>query len=148
MVLKNSFPITERLGLTINTSCCCAIRAKAPVWRVPTNPSLKAGVSDDLIVRLSSRRSLNWALALIVPVLSLSKCLIFKVSDNKLVQIIYCQSHSVVHKLAGHSLCRLPPWNDSTPFFPQKKPKKACILLHFCIIILFKEKTISYHLSI
>jgi len=25
------------------------------------------------------------------------------------------------------------------------KPKKACILLHFCIIIIFKEKTISYH---
>src|SRR3990170_6934270 len=67
MVLKNSFPITERLGLTINTSCCCAIRAKAPVGRVPTNPSLKAGVSDCLIVRLSSRRSLNWALALTVP---------------------------------------------------------------------------------
>src|SRR3972149_8874179 len=67
MVLKNSFPITERLGLTINTSCCCAIGAKAPVWRVPTNPSLKAGVSDGLIVRLSSRRSLNWALALTVP---------------------------------------------------------------------------------
>src|SRR3989337_34584 len=42
-------------------------------------------------------------------------------------------------------LCRLPPWNDSTPFFPQKKPKKACILLHFCIIILFIEKTISYN---
>ena len=43
------------------------IRAKAPVGRVPTNPSLKAGVSDGLIVRLSSRRSLNWALALTVP---------------------------------------------------------------------------------
>src|SRR3990167_662055 len=92
MVLKNSFPITERLGLTINTLCCRAIRAKAPVWRVPTNPSLKAGVSDDLIVRLSSRRSLNWALALTALVLSLSKRLIFKVSDNKLVQIIYFQS--------------------------------------------------------
>jgi len=26
-----------------------------------------------------------------------------------------------------------------------KKPKKACILLHFCIIILFKGKAISYH---
>ncbi len=38
--------------------------------------------------------------------------------------------------------------NDSPPFFPQKKPKKACILLRFCIIILFKEETISYHLSI
>ena len=25
------------------------------------------------------------------------------------------------------------------PLFPQKKPKKACILLHFCIIIIFKE---------
>ena len=37
-------------------------------------------------------------------------------------------------------------WKDSTPFFPQKKPKKACNLLHFCIIILFKEKTISHHL--
>ena len=69
-----------------------AIRAKAPVWRIPTNPSLKAGVSDGLIVRLSSRRSLNWALALTVLVLSLSKRLLFKVSDNKLVQIIYCQS--------------------------------------------------------
>jgi len=33
------------------------------------------------------------------------------------------------------------------PLFPQKKPKKACILLHFCIIILFKEKTIFYHPS-
>ncbi|HLG28982.1 MAG TPA: hypothetical protein VI387_02125 [Candidatus Brocadiales bacterium] len=66
--------------------------AKAPVGRVPINPSLKAGVSDGLIVRLSSRRSLNWALALTVPVLRLSKCLIFKVSDNKFVQIIYCQS--------------------------------------------------------
>jgi len=66
--------------------------AKAPVVRVPTNPSLKAGVSNGLIVRLSSRRSLNWALAMTVPVLSLSKRLIFKVSDNKLVQIIYCQS--------------------------------------------------------
>ena len=87
-------------------------------------------------------------LLLTVLVLSLSKCLIFKVSDNKLVQIIYCQSHSVVHKLAGHSLCRLPPRNDSPQFFPQKKPKKACILIHFCIIILFKEKTISYHFSI
>src|SRR3989304_8711943 len=65
MVLKNPFPITERLGLTIYTSCCCAIRAKAPVWRVPTNPSLKAGVSDGLVVRLSSRRSLNWALVLV-----------------------------------------------------------------------------------
>src|SRR3989304_7937484 len=41
--------------------------AKAPVVRVPTNPSLKAGVNDGLIVRLSSRRSLNWALALTVP---------------------------------------------------------------------------------
>src|SRR3990167_3470880 len=41
--------------------------AKAPVVRVPTNPSLKAGVSDGLIVRLSSRRSLNWALSLTVP---------------------------------------------------------------------------------
>src|SRR3972149_4947928 len=85
MVLKNPLPITERLGLTINTSCCCAIGAKAPVWRVPTNPSLKAGVSDGLIVRLSSRRSLNWALALTVPDLQ-------SISDNKLVQIIYCQS--------------------------------------------------------
>jgi len=66
--------------------------AKAPVVRVPTNPSLQAGVSNGLIVRLSSRRSLNWALAMTVPVLSLSKRLIFKVSDNKLVQIIYCQS--------------------------------------------------------
>jgi len=28
--------------------------------------------------------------------------------------------------------------------FPEKT-KKACILLHFCIIILFKEKAISYH---
>jgi len=34
---------------------------------------------------------------------------------------------------------------DSTPFFPRKKPKKACILLHFCIIILFKGKAIFYH---
>src|SRR3990167_1323797 len=58
---------TSMGGLTITTSCCCAIRAKAPVGRVPTNPSLKAGVSDGLIVRLSSRRSLNWALALTVP---------------------------------------------------------------------------------
>ena len=33
--------------------------------------------------------------ALTVLVLSLSKCLIFKVSDNKLVQIIYCQSLSL-----------------------------------------------------
>src|SRR3990167_1226594 len=41
--------------------------AKAPVVRVPTNPSLQAGVSNGLIVRLSSRRSLNWALALTVP---------------------------------------------------------------------------------
>src|SRR3972149_10127288 len=86
---------TSMGGLTITTSCCCAIRAKAPVGRVPTNPSLKAGVSDGLIVRLSSRRSLNWALALTALVLSLSKCLIFKVSDNKLVQIIYCQSLSL-----------------------------------------------------
>ena len=37
-------------------------------------------------------------------------------------------------------------WKDSPPFFPQKKLKKACILLHFCIIILFIEKTISYYL--
>jgi len=36
---------------------------------------------------------------------------------------------------------------DSPPFFPQKKTKKACILLHFCIIIPFKEKAISYHLD-
>src|SRR3989337_2459051 len=53
----------------MNTSClpervrlqtgCCAIRAKAPVGRVPTNPSLKAGVSDGLIVRLSLRRELR-----------------------------------------------------------------------------------------
>jgi len=41
--------------------------AKAPVVRVPTNPSLQAGVSNGLIVRLSSRRSLNWALAMTVP---------------------------------------------------------------------------------
>src|SRR3989339_831125 len=58
---------TSMGGLTITTSCCCAIRAKAPVGRVPTNPSLKDGVNDGLIVRLSSRRSLNWALALTVP---------------------------------------------------------------------------------
>src|SRR3972149_6020259 len=56
---------TSMGGLTITTSCCCAIRAKAPVGRVHTNPSLKAGVSDGLIVRLSSRRSLNWALVLV-----------------------------------------------------------------------------------
>ena len=31
------------------------------------------------------------------------------------------------------------------PVLSPKKPKKACILLHFCIIILFKGKTISYH---
>ncbi|KAA0243855.1 MAG: hypothetical protein DYG83_11265 [Candidatus Brocadia sp. AMX2] len=33
-------------------------------------------------------------------------------------------------------------WKDSFPFFPQKK---ACILLHFFIIIPFKEKAISYY---
>ena len=83
------------------------IRAKAPVGRVPTNPSLKAGVSDGLIVRLSSRRSLNWALVLVktgispdsactkpveVPDLQSACTEPVEVSDNKLVQIIYCQS--------------------------------------------------------
>jgi len=29
----------------------------------------------------------------------------------------------------------------------QTKPKKACILIHFFIIILFKGKAISYHLG-
>jgi len=43
---------------------CYAIRAKAPVWRVPTNPSLKAGVSDGLIPAFT-RTSLNWALVLV-----------------------------------------------------------------------------------
>ncbi len=76
----------------MNTSCCCAIMAKAPVGRVPTNPSLKAGVSDGLIVRLSSRRSLNWALALTVPALQSVRSEPVEVSDDKLVQIIYCQS--------------------------------------------------------
>ena len=37
------------LGIDNKTSCCCAIRAKAPLDRLPTNPSLKAGVSDGLI---------------------------------------------------------------------------------------------------
>ena len=32
------------------------------------------------------------------------------------------------------------------PLFSQKKPKKACILHHFCIIITFKGKAIFYHL--
>jgi len=31
------------------------------------------------------------------------------------------------------------------PVLSPEKTKKACILLHFCIIILFKEETISYH---
>nr|CAJ73189.1 unknown protein [Candidatus Kuenenia stuttgartiensis] len=35
---------------------------------------------------------------------------------------------------------RFPPVHFS------KKPKKDCILLYFCIIILFKGKAISYHL--
>src|SRR3989339_2054944 len=43
---------------------CVAIRAKAPVWRVSTNPSLKAGVSDGLIP-VFTRTSLNWALVLV-----------------------------------------------------------------------------------
>ncbi|MCR4322370.1 MAG: hypothetical protein NUV74_18815 [Candidatus Brocadiaceae bacterium] len=30
--------------------------------------------------------------------------------------------------------------------FLRKNQKKACILLHFCIIILLKGKAISYHL--
>jgi len=34
------------------------------------------------------------------------------------------------------------------PVLSPEKTKKACILLHFCIIILFKGKAISYHLSI
>jgi len=34
------------------------------------------------------------------------------------------------------------------PVLSPEKTKKACILLHFCIIIIFKEKTISYHLSL
>jgi len=40
-------------GLTINNMnnfmLLCHLRAKAPVGCVPTNPSLKAGVSDGLI---------------------------------------------------------------------------------------------------
>src|SRR3989339_2044 len=43
---------------------CVAIRAKAPVWRVSTNPSLKAGVSDGL-TPVFTRTSLNWALVLV-----------------------------------------------------------------------------------
>jgi len=38
-------------------------------------------------------------------------------------------------------------WKDAPPFFTQKKLKKACILLHFCIIILYKGKAIPYHPS-
>src|SRR3989339_1159612 len=55
---------TSMGGLTITTSCCCAIRAKAPVGRVPTNPSLKAGVSNGFIP-VFTRTSLNWALVLV-----------------------------------------------------------------------------------
>ena len=75
-----------------NFMLLCAIRAKAQVGRVPTNPILKAGVSDGLIVRLSSRRSLNWALALTVPDLQSACTEPVEVSDNKHLQIIYCQS--------------------------------------------------------
>jgi hypothetical protein len=32
----------------MTTSCYCAIRAKAPVWHIPINPSLKVGVGVGL----------------------------------------------------------------------------------------------------
>jgi len=46
------------MELTINNmNNFCAIRAKAPVWRVPTNPSLKAGVSDRSYPRFHEDKS-------------------------------------------------------------------------------------------